>query len=149
MFHMKKTFLVIICSFGFLACSNKDRKEDLLLEIDRLKIENDSLIKFSRIEKTPSNYWFDSDFDGEAFLDQGIKDPVFLIESSLREQPELIPLKAVLGGTMHFGTIQLLSSEWLIADFDDGHIMGRAIYEYHLNKYKELDFKLLHVLGPE
>jgi hypothetical protein len=50
---------------------------------------------------------------------------------------------------MHFGKIQLLSSEWLIAEFDDGHIWGRGIYKFNLNDQGELEFELLYSLGPE
>jgi len=61
----------------------------------------------------------------------------------------LIPLQAVLGGTMTFGNIQFLSKEWLIADFDDGHVQGRAIYKYKLNKKGQLEFELLNSIGSE
>ena len=50
---------------------------------------------------------------------------------------------------MTFGNIQLLSKEWLIADFDDGHVQGRAIYKYKLNKKGQLEFELLNSIGSE
>lgn len=146
---MKKITLIILTSILVFGCTEINRTENLLAKIDSLKIKNDSLTKIVTKEKPKSNYWYDAEYDGEKFLKRGIKNPTEFIENNLREKTELIPLKAVLGGTMHFGNIQLLSSEWLIADFDDGHIQGRAIYRYKLNEKGQLEFNLLHSIEPE
>ena len=63
------------------------------------------------------------------------------IVNALRERTDLIPLKPVLGGTMRFVRIQLLGEKWLIADYEDGHIRGRSIYEYRFNEDGEVDFR--------
>lgn len=114
-----------------------------------VKIKNDTLTKVLCRKKIESNYWFDAEYDGIKLIEIGKANPAEFIEKSLRKKTELIPLKAVLGGTMNFGYIQILSSEWLIAEFDDGHIRGRGIYKYTLNKNGELEFKLLNSIGPE
>ena len=38
-------------------------------------------------------------------------------------------------GKMTFDNIQILGEEWIIADYSDGHVQGRAIYSYKLNNY--------------
>ena len=100
-------------------------------------------------EKPESNYWYDAEYDGEKLIEIGIANPEGFIKNSLRKKSDLIPLEAVFGGTMHFGNIQLLGSEWLIADFADGHVQGRSIYRYKLNKKGQLEFELLNSIGPE
>ena len=146
---MKKLTLLILISLFVLSCTEFNRTENLIAEVDSLKIKNDSLAKVLNKQKPESNYWFDAQYDGIKLIENGISDPAELIENTLREKTELIPLKAVLGGTMNFGKIQILSSEWLIAEFDDGHVRGRGIYKYMLNNNGELEFNLLNSIGPE
>ncbi|WP_298545660.1 hypothetical protein [uncultured Aquimarina sp.] len=146
---MKKLTLIILTSFCIFSCQEVNRTENLLGKVDSLKIKNDSLIKKLNEVKPELNYWFDEKYDGKELVEIGIANPAEFIEKSLREKTELIPLKATLGGTMHFGKIQLLSSKWLIAEFDDGHIQGKAIYLYKLNKNGQLEFELLNSIGPE
>ncbi|PKP28782.1 MAG: hypothetical protein CVU01_03335 [Bacteroidetes bacterium HGW-Bacteroidetes-18] len=98
------------------------------------------MIKISQSEK---NYWFDKDFNGVQFTRQGIANPEEFVKNALRKRADLIPSEAVLGGTISFGKIQLLGNKWVIADYSDGHIQGRSIYEYQLNDKKELVFKVL------
>lgn len=116
------------------------KNDALEKEIKTLKSLNDSLLKANKVEK---NYWFNKDFNGAHLMRQGITNPEEFIENALRKRTDLIPFEAVLGGTMNFGKIQLLGNKWVIADYSDGHIQGRSIYEYRLNDKKELDFKIL------
>lgn len=146
---MKKLTVMILTSFCIFGCTEMNRTENLLAKVDSLKIKNDSLNKIWTEKKPESNYWFDAAYDGEKFIESGITNPAEFIEKNLREKTELIPLQAVLGGTMTFGNIQFLSKEWLIADFDDGHVQGRAIYKYKLNKKGQLEFELLNSIGSE
>jgi hypothetical protein len=133
----------------FNSCINNNQKEVFLNKIDSLNIKNETLIKLLKEKKSTSNYWYKNEFDGEKLLNKGISNPSDFIKNSLRKKTEIIPLAATLGGTMRFGNIQLLSSEWLIAEFDDGHIYGKAIYKYKLNNKGELEFELLTSIGPE
>ncbi|WP_442413905.1 hypothetical protein [Mesonia sp.] len=114
-----------------------------------MKIKNDSLSDVLKKPTTVKNYWYDSDYDGRGLMDHGITNPKEFIKNSLRENTNLIPLEAVLGGSMRFGKIQLLGSTWLIAEYDDGHVLGKAIYSYKLHKNGELEFELLDAIGPE
>lgn len=146
---MRKLIIALLPLLFTLGCKQVDRTEILLTTIDSLQIKNDSLSKVFRKERRESNYWFNADYDGGALIESGISNPAEFIEKEFRKRTELIPSKAVLGGTMHFGTIQLLSREWLIADFNDGHIQGRAIYSYKLNEKGQLEFELLNAIEPE
>lgn len=146
---MRKLILVILPLLFIVGCKQVDRTEILLTKVDSLQIKNDSLTKVMSMESPASNYWYNADYDGEALIENGISNPAVFIEKEFRERTELIPTKAVMGGTMRFGNIQLLSREWLIADFNDGHIEGRAIYSYKLNKNGQLEFELLNAIEPE
>ncbi len=146
---MNKLTLITLISLCIFSCTKMNRTENLLAKVDSLIIKNDSLSKILTKDEPQLNYWFDAEYDGEKFIESGITNPTEFIENNLRKRTELIPLKAVLGGTMQFRSIQLLSSEWLIANFDDGHVQGRAIYKYKLNENGQLEFELLDSIGPE
>src|SRR5690606_38259454 len=67
-------------------------------------------------------------------------DPEQFIDSSLRTTPEAIPLEPVLGGRMTFKNIQVLGDKWVIADYEDGHIIGQSIFSYSWNDDGHLEF---------
>ncbi len=154
---MKKLTLIILASLCIFGCAEINQTDNLRAKVDSLKIKNDSLTKILAEEKPKildeekpeSNYWYNPQYDGQKFIENGITNPVEFIENNLRNKTELIPIKAVLGGTMHFGKIQLLSDEWLIANYEDGHIQGRAIYKYKLDEKGKLEFELLNSTKPE
>lgn len=139
-------FLLILLLFG---CNHKAEKAELMSKIEALTSQKDSLtnlknqleIKLDSITKE-NNYWFDNQVDGKELSEMGIKNPKEFIIQSLMKKTELIPIEGVLGGQMKFMHIQLLSKEWLIAYYEDGHTGGRALYNYKLNNGK-LDFKLI------
>lgn len=145
---MKKLAFLFLTSLCIIGCQTVDRTENLQTKVDSLKMENDSLAKLINGQKPETNYWFHAQYDGGKLIKSGVENPEEFIENSLRENTELIPLKPVLGGTMNFGKVQILSSEWLIASFDDGHVEGRAIYKYKLNDKGELEFELLNAMLP-
>lgn len=65
------------------------------------------------------------------------------VKQALMEQPEMIPLEPVLGGTMEFRKIILLSDIWIMAYYDDGHIEGRSIYDFRLLSGDTVEFELI------
>ena len=90
-------------------------RDSLQIELDALRVENDSLLKKnSEIQKN-----------------SGV-DPSE-VESALRNQPERIPLKAVLGGTMRFGNVKVIDNGLVLADYNDGHIEGSSIFKFEKN----------------
>ena len=152
---MKKISILLIVGFLILSCKNvSEQPENLLDKTEQLTFKNDSLKKeivvlksvndsLLKLGQAGENLWFDKDFNGTHLTRKGIKNPEKFVESSLRKRTDLIPSEAVFGGTMNFGKIQLLGNKWVIADYNDGHIQGRSIYEYQLNDKKELIFKVL------
>ena len=147
---MKKIILVSVF-FSILSCAEVEEKKDsssneidsLNIKIEKLRNENSSLRKELMDKSAETNYWYANDFEGRKLMDQGIINPAEYIANQLKEQPEIIPMKAVLGGKMHFLNVQILGREWIIADYEDGHVMGKAIFQYKVNKDGKVDFKLL------
>jgi hypothetical protein len=152
---MRKIWILLIVGFLVLSCKDEVNKSEYLpdvkaplslkndsleKEIVLLKSLNDSLIQISNILE---NQWFDKDFNGAHLTRKGITNPEEFVENALRKRNDLIPYDAVLGGTMNFGKIQLLGNRWIIADYSDGHIQGRSIYEYRIDDKKVLTFKML------
>ena len=146
---MKKLTYLILILFASLSCKNTNESDNLQVEIDSLTNRNQKLLRVINEKDNLINYWYDAEYDGINLIKLGISNPKEYIENSLRQKPELIPIRGELGGKMNFGNIEILSSKWLIAEFDDGHIHGKGIYEYNLNKNGELDFKLLSSMITE
>jgi len=128
--------------FLFFSCSRECDKTNELQQIEMLKadlitaqMELESLSK-SKDELDKFHYWMN---DENIVIDDEIKAK---IENDFRQRTDLIPTKGILGGTMYFSKITLISSNWLIAEFEDGHIMGRAIYRYDIDGQK-FKFKLI------
>ena len=154
---MKTLTIFLLTSIFLFSCTEKkttetilpdDGTESLQVKIESLQHENDSLTSVLSAGKPESIKWYEPIYDGKNLLRKGIANPSEFIEKSLREQPELIPIKGVLGGTMRFTEVQPLSSEWVIAHYEDGHIEGKAIYNYKLNSKGNLEFKLLDAIEP-
>jgi hypothetical protein len=76
----------------------------------------------------------------------GLSDPIAQIVESLHRHPELIPPSGVLGGSMGFHDpdgIRVLSSHWVYARFDDGHVMGSGIFEFKPAPGESLTWKVV------
>ncbi|MCJ7756885.1 MAG: hypothetical protein MUP24_01965 [Gillisia sp.] len=140
-----KKFLVFSLLIMLGSCGKSTEEKQRIIEIDsleteiiRLKIENDSLAillqnKSFKTKEYPK--YFDS-----------IQQPEVFILEKLREKQHLIPKKPVLGGTMHFTEVSYINDHLILAEYEDGHIMGRAIYQYKMDKNGNLIFELLSEL---
>ncbi len=64
---------------------------------------------------------------------RGIESPEVLLED-LRSRPEVIPLKAVLGGTMYFTRTAILDERWVYGAYEDGHVAGAALFQWSLRE---------------
>lgn len=127
-------------------CSGDDEPAQPRVQVDSLKANLnaaehviDSLQQVID-EGQMANPWFNTALEGRVLLRKGIENPEAHIKQSLREKPELISIKPVLGGTMRFTNIQVLGSQWVIAEYEDGHIMGRTIYEYSIEQNGDIRF---------
>jgi hypothetical protein len=70
--------------------------------------------------------------DIEMLRRKGLANPPAQLRDSLRAHPELIPYDGVHGGTMGFNSIVLLEPSFAFAEFEDGHIGGAMLLEYHV-----------------
>jgi len=74
------------------------------------------------------------DGDLRVLRDLGLSNPVHDLLADLEKHPELIPFKGVLGGTMFFSASEsaVLSPNWVLGYFEDGHIGGHCLLEYRV-----------------
>ena len=124
-------FLFLLSLSG---CNNKT--ESLEVEINNLKAENDSLKR--KIEEDKS-YWFPNQIEWKKNRN---------LEDSLRKRVELIPLKPTLGGKMEFGKIEMISENWIMADYSDGHVEGTSIWKYKVAENGKVEFVLINSVEP-
>ncbi len=135
---MKKLFYLAIIGMMF-SCgksaeeiSLSQKADSLQTEIRELQIANDTL----------SDHLLKKSFAAinyPAFFDS-IAEPEEFILQELQEKPELITKKAVLGGTMRFTQISFINDDLLVAEFEDGHIMGKTLFRFRVNRNGDLTF---------
>lgn len=126
-----------------IGCKNEDREiENRNAELDSLSNEltqqqelNDSLQYMMEKSELATGFpiYFGREFDT-------ISNPEEYISNALKAQNDKIPAEAVLGGTMKFRQVQVLTEEWVLAIYDDGHIQGKSIFEYELQPNGEIEF---------
>ena len=140
-----KKLLVFSLLIMLGSCGKSTEEKNRTIEIDSLNTEiremqraldtlSDLLMKKNYVTKDFSSY-FDS-----------IPEPEKFLLEKLVKKSELIPKKPVLGGTMHFTSISFINDQLILAEYEDGHIMGRAIYQYKMDKNGNLIFELLSEL---
>ena len=77
---------------------------------------------------------------------QGISNPEEELVADLMQHSELIPYDGIMGGSMGFYSpkdIRILSSRWVLASFEDGHIGGNMLLEYRVDPGKNISWKVL------
>lgn len=68
------------------------------------------------------------------------------LASDLMQHRELIPFEGIMGGTMGFYSskdIHMLSSRWVLASFEDGHIGGHMLLEYKVDPGGRIHWRVL------
>jgi|SRR5690554_178271 len=145
---IKPYFISALMLLLLLGCTNNEANKSLRNELQELQIQNDSLMEIVReIEKSRMDsktpQWYFPETDSRKLLESGIENPEEYIKNALLEKTDLIPMDAVLGGTMHYNNIQLLGDRWLIADFEDGHVYGKAIMEYSFEENNTVVFRIM------
>lgn len=155
---MKKTsplFKAAIISFTFGifgSCQDNDRQmEDTEMRLDSLSRElsqykrsSDSLKALLDRGDLATAYpvYYGRGFDS-------IENPEVFISNQLKDQPEKIPIDAVLGGNMQFRKVQVLTEDWVMAVYDDGHVQGKSIFEYELQPNGSVEFTHVTSRMPE
>jgi heme exporter protein D len=77
---------------------------------------------------------------------QGLSTRGEALAVDLMRHRELIPYKGVMGGTMGFYSkkdIHVLTSRWVMASFEDGHIGGQMLLEYAVSPGGEIQWKVI------
>ena len=77
---------------------------------------------------------------------QGISNPEEDLAVDLMQHRELIPYEGIMGGSMGFYSqkdIHILSSRWVLASFEDGHIGGNMLLEYRVDPGRNISWKVL------
>ncbi len=112
--------------------------------ISGIKKQVDSLKRATAHVDTVDDFnWYHPDYEGRALQKQGIDQPENFIISALKNRPELIPLDPVMGGSMRFTRVEVLSRQWIIAAYEDGHIMGRTLYRYNVDSDRNITFEII------
>ncbi|MBW6516303.1 MAG: hypothetical protein K0B81_06780 [Candidatus Cloacimonetes bacterium] len=98
-----------------------------------------------KIDPTPITKYLPADRHIEnLMLKTGWEDPEAKLIEDLASKPEVIPVDPVLGGTMGFydhDNIYLLNDKWVLAPFEDGHIGGYLLLEFHIEE--EIEWHVL------
>jgi len=111
----------------------QQREKMLVTEIEGLK---NSLQESEKLVKSQPKLY---SWEIERLKKKELQDPIKDIISDLMKHKKLIPYKGVLGGTMgfhHERNIHILTSKWVFASFDDGHIGGNMLLEYQVDEGK-------------
>lgn len=150
---IKKRFLWISVSvilaglIGVLLFKNIDNRnqfqQDKKLLLTRAEDLKDSLKQYKELVKAQPGL---SVWQIERLKKKGLKDPIKDIIADLMKHNELIPYEGVLGGTMGFWSeseIHLLTPKWVVASFDDGHILGHMLLEYKVSDNGKISWKVL------
>lgn len=101
--------------------TNKDQ------DIVDLSIEQKKLMDEIAILEGPDS------FSMYLLSEMGIDEYTIIEEDLYARGADVIDHEGVLGGTMYFTEVRVLSDKWAFASFEDGHIMGRGLYEYVVN----------------
>ena len=101
--------------------TNKDQ------DIVDLSIEQKKLMDEIALLEGPDS------FSEYLLSETGIDDYTIIEEDLYARGADVIEHDGVLGGTMYFTEVRVLSDRWVYASFEDGHIMGRGLYEYVVN----------------
>lgn len=139
---------LLFISFGMLlvSCGNPSAEkqehsriiDSLENEIEELKEANDTLSDHL-MQRRYATKTYPTFFDS-------IPEPEQYLLKEIQEKKELIPKDAVLGGEMRFINVSFINEDLFLAEYEDGHVMGKGIYTYRLAPSGELNFELLTVV---
>lgn len=144
--------LLFLAFLAMGSCKNNDNEladnskelDSLSRELEEYKRTSDSLQALIEKGDLASNYkvYYGNEYDS-------IENPEAFITQSLQQKPEFIPLKPVMGGTMAFRKVKVLTEDWVLGVYDDGHVEGKSIYKYSLQPDGELQFTHIASTEPE
>lgn len=138
---MNKLYFLFFLIF-IVSCQDKEPNKSQVSRIDSLETEIASL---KRANDTLSDHLMKRSYVTKEYPDyfDTIPEPEKFIINDLQQNPELIPEDGVLGGTMRFTNVNFINDELLVAEFEDGHIMGKAIYTYKIDRNGALSYSFV------
>ncbi|MCK4373168.1 MAG: hypothetical protein KAW61_08465 [candidate division Zixibacteria bacterium] len=80
----------------------------------------------------------------EELAAKGYSDPVTEVIDDLRGRPDLIPYPGDLGGIMAFRQARVLTLDRVLAEFDDGHYGGWALFAFEVRGPGEIEWTLVY-----
>lgn len=147
-----KIISIFLLPFILLSCNDNDRDmetkdmqlDSLSRELAKYKRTSDSLKALIEKGDIAAKYpiYYGKEFDS-------IENPERRIKNALQNRSELIPLEPVVGGTMAFREVKVLTEDWVLGIYDDGHIQGKSIYKYTLQPDGTIGFDLIASRDPE
>lgn len=148
---MNRKNLSVIISIFFLLFSCRNMEE-----IDALKqkvfLLQDSVTYYRSTNGSINNVVIDDSSLVNSFFGKheiaklrmhGLRRAPQQVVDSLKSRTALIPYQPELGGTMRFWNIQLIKTQWVIAEFTDGHVTGALLLNYKLAEDGSMEWKLL------
>jgi hypothetical protein len=106
-------------------------------QLDTLRVHLDRLTDLLRSKPGLTS------LDVERLREKGLESPVADIRASLEEKKDLIPYEGVMGGTMDFYEIHVLTSKWVLAYFEDGHVGGYMLLEYDVSQRGDISWRFI------
>ncbi|GAB6109145.1 hypothetical protein [Fusibacter bizertensis] len=124
-------------------------KEKMIGQIAQNAVEYDAEIadlksKISEFENQKANAYQYPQYYTDYLIQNGFSTPALLMET-LTNKDSIIPIKGVLGGTMHWVPENsiLLTDKFVFASFEDGHVAGFALLQYSFEGQGEVNWKVI------
>lgn len=139
---MKKLVITGFSALIISCAGPAEKEEDLSEKVDSLIRETEEL---KRANDTLSEHLFQKTYLTRKYPPyfDTIAEPEEHLLENLRERKDLIPKDPVLGGTMRFTKVRFVDDELFVAEYEDGHIMGKAVYTYTVNNSGDLSFEIV------
>jgi len=137
-----KNLLYFSLTLLFFSCGNSAEENPLTLKVDSLERE---IKELKQANDTLSEHLLEKNYlarDYPSYFDT-IPNPEEFLLNDLGNNPSLIPKDGVLGGTMRFTDVTFINDELFLAEFEDGHIMGKAVYSYTMDRSGNLSYNLV------
>ena len=124
------------------SCGRSAEEQELSEKVDSLRNE---IHELQKANDTLSDHLLKKAFLARNYPEyfDSIAKPEKFVLDKLHEHPELIPKEPVLGGTMRFTSVYFINDELIVAEYEDGHVMGKSIFRYQHDRRGNLKFEMI------
>ena len=115
---------------------SRHRYEEMIKQRDMLR---------AKVERSEGSALL-SNWELDKLKEKGLTNPLEDLADDLMRHAELIPYKGVMGGTMGFyakDDIHVVTSRWVLASFEDGHMKGRMLLEYQVSPKGKIYWRVI------